>query len=57
MYKAGPGLIQGAEDVDGNVVDFDDDVFLCVCDFIWLCWRLCGKGLPWPPLSRITLKL
>ena len=57
MYKAGPGLIQGAEDVDGNVVDFDDDVFLCVCDFIWLCWRLCGKGLPWPPLFRITLKL
>ena len=28
-----------------------------MCDFIWLCWRLCGKGLPWPPLSRITLKL
>ena len=37
MYKAGPGLIQGDEDVDGNVVDFDDDVFLYVCDFIWLC--------------------
>ena len=48
--KAGPGLIQGNS--DGNDVDFDDDVFLDVCDFVWLCWRLCGKG--WPSYLPIS---
>ena len=46
---AGPGLIQGDGDVDGNDLDFDDDVF-------WMCvgGYVVKGGLP---LSRITLKL